>query len=65
VPPNLETAVAWQRDNASPMLTEFVEVARRALSLAIKETIEQLANSRHALDQVGESLRRRPEARPQ
>ncbi len=31
-PPNLETAVAWRRDNASPMLTEFVEVARRALA---------------------------------
>jgi DNA-binding transcriptional LysR family regulator len=31
-PPNLETAVAWRRDNALPMLAEFVRVARWAFA---------------------------------
>jgi DNA-binding transcriptional LysR family regulator len=31
-PDNLETAVAWRRDNASPTLAEFLGVARRVLT---------------------------------
>jgi DNA-binding transcriptional LysR family regulator len=29
--PNLEMAVAWRRDNTSPIVAQFIAVARRAL----------------------------------
>jgi DNA-binding transcriptional LysR family regulator len=35
-PPSLETAVAWRRENTSPMLTEFVQIARGVLVRARK-----------------------------
>ena len=30
-PENLETAIAWRREDKSPMLAEFIGVARRTL----------------------------------
>jgi len=31
-PPNLETAIVWRRENTSPIVAEFIGIARRVLS---------------------------------
>lgn len=37
--PNLDTAVAWRRENLSPMLPEFVRIARRVMVQAQKRMV--------------------------